>query len=64
MYVCRSMFSLPANSASSLREIRSEGGRIPKSIADVQVSRVIFVVFSARDEDVYRSIAPEYFPPT
>lgn len=28
-----------------------------------QISRVIFVVFSAKDEQVYRSVAPAYFPP-
>ena len=28
-----------------------------------QISRVIFVVFSAKDDRVYRSIAPAYFPP-
>jgi hypothetical protein len=27
------------------------------------VNRVIFVVFSAKDEKVYREIAPEFFPP-
>jgi hypothetical protein len=27
------------------------------------VTRVIFVVFSAKDEKVYREIAPDYFPP-
>jgi len=27
-----------------------------------QVTRVIYVVFSAADEDVYRRLAPEYFP--
>lgn len=27
-----------------------------------QVKKVIFVVFSARDEDVYKSVAPAYFP--
>lgn len=28
-----------------------------------QVSKVVFVVFSAKDEKVYRSVAPVYFPP-
>ena len=28
-----------------------------------QISRVIFVVFSAKDEKVYRDFAPAYFPP-
>ncbi|WVR03741.1 hypothetical protein IAU60_000736 [Kwoniella sp. DSM 27419] len=29
---------------------------------DQSVTPVIYVVFSARDEEVYRSLAPEYFP--
>ena len=28
-----------------------------------QISRVVFVVFSAKDERVYRTVAPAYFPP-
>lgn len=28
-----------------------------------QITRVIYVVFSKRDEDVYREIIPQYFPP-
>jgi len=28
----------------------------------LQVSKVIFVVFSQKDEEVYRGIVPEYFP--
>jgi O-acetyl-ADP-ribose deacetylase (regulator of RNase III) len=27
------------------------------------VTRVVYVVFSAADEEVYRRLAPEYFPP-
>ncbi|KIR27110.1 LRP16 family protein [Cryptococcus deuterogattii LA55] len=30
---------------------------------DDTITRVIYVVFSKRDEDVYREIVPEYFPP-
>ncbi|KAE8540616.1 hypothetical protein D1P53_002979 [Cryptococcus gattii VGV] len=30
---------------------------------DNTITRVIYVVFSKRDEDVYREIVPEYFPP-
>jgi hypothetical protein len=28
------------------------------------MDRVIFCVFSARDEDVYNEIVPQFFPPT
>ncbi|WRT65780.1 uncharacterized protein IL334_002729 [Kwoniella shivajii] len=31
---------------------------------DDTVTRVIYVVFSAKDEEVYKSLAPEYFPPS
>nr|XP_018264810.1 LRP16 family protein [Kwoniella dejecticola CBS 10117]OBR86968.1 LRP16 family protein [Kwoniella dejecticola CBS 10117] len=31
--------------------------------ADQSISRVIYVVFSQRDEDVYKSIIPRFFPP-
>lgn len=30
---------------------------------DDSITRVIYVVFSKRDEDVYREIIPQYFPP-
>ncbi|XAO26751.1 hypothetical protein I312_105591 [Cryptococcus bacillisporus CA1280] len=30
---------------------------------DDTITRVIYVVFSKRDEDVYREIVPQYFPP-
>lgn len=30
---------------------------------NLQITRVIYVVFSKRDEDVYREIVPQYFPP-
>jgi O-acetyl-ADP-ribose deacetylase len=32
--------------------------------ADHQMERVIFCVFSGRDEEVYNDIVPNYFPPT
>ncbi|WWC68550.1 uncharacterized protein I206_102479 [Kwoniella pini CBS 10737] len=31
---------------------------------DETITRVIYVVFSQRDEDVYKSIIPKYFPPS
>lgn len=44
--------------------------RIPSFIAcfaillTMQVKRVIFVVFSAKDEKVYQQMAPLFFPPS
>ncbi len=31
-------------------------------VSCAQVSRVIFVVFSKKDEEVYHAVVPEYFP--
>ena len=50
---------LEQNTSVCLRHI---SGKLCRSSPVPQVSRVIFVVFSKKDEQVYRGVVAEYFP--